>query len=137
MVLVIAVLTSIIDRLQHSFEQLRELAVRLQTVREEERRRIARQIHDDLGQVLTAIKIAVSSLVLDSREGREPSERAESTINLIDQAIASVRKIATELRPAILDDLGLVAAVEWAAEEFQARTGTQCRLSLPGQSCDD
>jgi len=122
MVLVIAVLTSIIDRLQHSFEQLRELAGWLQTVREEERRRIAREIHDDLGQALTAIKIAVSSLVLDSRESREPSARAESTINLIDQAIASVRKIATELRPAILDDLGLVAAVEWAAEEFQART---------------
>jgi signal transduction histidine kinase len=131
MVLVIAVLTSIIDRLQHSFEQLRELAGRLQTVREEERRRIAREIHDDLGQALTAIKIAVSSLVLDSRESREPSEGAESTINLIDQAIASVRKIATELRPAILDDLGLVAAVEWAAEKFQARTGARCHLSLP------
>jgi signal transduction histidine kinase len=131
MVLVIAVLTSVIDRLQHSFEQLRELANRLQTVREEERRRIAREIHDDLGQALTAIKIGVSSLLADSREGRASSERAEATLNLINQAISSVRKIATELRPAILDDLGLVAAIEWAAEEFEVRTETRCRLSLP------
>ena len=130
MVLATAVLTSMVDRLQRSFEQLRALSARLQSVREEERRRIAREIHDDLGQALTAIKFAVSSLLLALPEEYRPSKRAESIVKLIDEAIASVRRIATELRPAILDDLGLVAAVEWAAEEFEARTGTKCRLNL-------
>ena len=131
MVLVIAVLTSMVDRLQQSFEQLRALGTRLQTVREEERGRIAREIHDDLGQALTAIKIALSSLVLDLPEEYRSTKRVQAIVGLIDQAIVSVRRIATELRPAILDGLGLVAAVEWAAEEFEARTGTKCQLNLP------
>jgi signal transduction histidine kinase len=134
MVLAIAVLTSMVDRLQRSFEQLRAFGARLQNVREEERRRIAREIHDDLGQALTAIKLTVSALLLALPEEYRPSKRAESIVKLIDEAIASVRRIATELRPAILDDLGLVAAVEWAAEEFQARTGTTCRLNLSADS---
>jgi signal transduction histidine kinase len=134
MVLAIAVLTSMVDRLQRSFEQLRAFGARLQSVREEERRRIAREIHDDLGQALTAIKLTVSALLLALPEEYRPSKRAESIVKLIDEAIASVRRIATELRPAILDDLGLVAAVEWAAEEFQARTGTTCRLNLSADS---
>jgi signal transduction histidine kinase len=127
-------LESMVDTLQQSFEQLRALGARLQTVREEERRRIAREIHDDLGQALTAIKLAVSSLVLALPEEYRPLRRAESIVKLIDEGIASVRRIATELRPAILDDLGLVAAVEWAAEEFEARTGTRCRLNLSADS---
>jgi signal transduction histidine kinase len=130
MVLIIAVLTSMVDRLQQSFEQLQALGTRLQTAREEERRRIAREIHDDLGHVLTAIKIALSSLLLELPEQHRPSKRAESIVKLIDEAISSVRRIATELRPAILDDLGLVAAIEWAAEEFETRIGTKCRLNL-------
>jgi PAS domain S-box-containing protein len=115
--------------LQRSFEQLRALAGRLQSIREEERNRLAREIHDQLGQSLTAIKIGLSSLVhdlpADKRQG------SESVLNLIDQTIHSVRRISTELRPLILDDLGLVAAVEWAGEEFEARTRTKCRLDLP------
>ncbi|HEV3197269.1 MAG TPA: MHYT domain-containing protein [Bryobacteraceae bacterium] len=131
MVLGIAVLTSMVDRLQRSFEHLRALASRLETVREEERRRIAREIHDELGQSLTAIKIELSSLLFEWPPEQKPSTRAESITRLIDQTIESVRKISTELRPGILDALGLVAAVEWAAEEFEARTGTRCRLDLP------
>jgi signal transduction histidine kinase len=134
MVLAIAVLTSMVDRLQQSFEQLRALGARLQSVREEERRRIAREIHDDLGQALTAIKLTVSSLVLELPEEYRPSKRVESIVKLIEEAIASVRRIATELRPAILDDLGLIAAVEWAAEQFETRTGTKCRLNLSADS---
>jgi signal transduction histidine kinase len=130
MVLAIAVLTSIVDRLQQSYEELRALGLRLHDVREQERRRIAREIHDDLGQALTAIKFAVSSMLLALPEEYRPSKHAESIVKLIDQAIASVRRIATELRPAILDDLGLVAAVEWATEEFEAHTGIECRLNL-------
>jgi signal transduction histidine kinase len=131
MVLAIAVLTSMVDREQQSFEQLRALGARLQTVREEERQRIAREIHDDAGQVLTAIKLALSSLVLELPERYRCSNRVEAIGKLVDQAISSARRIATELRPAVLDHLGLVAAIEWAAGEFEARTGTKCLLKLP------
>jgi signal transduction histidine kinase len=120
------------EELQRSFRQLRELAARLQSVREEERAMVAREIHDELGQALTAIKIDLASLIGALRvDQQEELEKAESILRLIDQTILSVRRIATELRPGILDDLGLVAAVEWAAQEFKARTGTKCNLDLP------
>jgi PAS domain S-box-containing protein len=120
------------EELQRSFRQLRELTARLQSVREEERARVAREIHDELGQALTAIKIDLASLIRALRtDQQEELDKAESILRLIDQTIVSVRRIATELRPGILDDLGLVAAVEWAAEEFEARTGTKCHLDLP------
>jgi len=119
------------EELQRSFRQLRGLAARLQSVREEERARVAREIHDELGQALTAIKIDLASLMCTLRADQEKElQKAESILKLVDQTILSVRRIATELRPGILDDLGLVAAVEWAAEEFEARTGTMCRLDL-------
>jgi signal transduction histidine kinase len=86
---------------------------------------VAREIHDQLGQALTAIKIEVCSLT------RERSQQSEPILRLIDQTIESVRRISTELRPRVLDDLGLMATVEWAAEEFQRRTGTECRLDVP------
>jgi signal transduction histidine kinase len=118
--------------LQRSFQQLRALAAQLQIVREAERKRLAREIHDQLGQALTAIRIDVSSLILELPEGWEQQpERTSSVLKLVDETIQSVRRISTELRPGILDDLGLVAAVEWAAEEFQTRTGTKCRIDLP------
>lgn len=120
------------EELQHSFEQLRALAARLQSVREEERTRVAREIHDELGQALTAIKIDLSSWIRELPPAvREQSKRAAPIVRLIDQTIQLVRRISTELRPGILDDLGLVAAVEWAAEEFEARTGTKCHLVTP------
>jgi signal transduction histidine kinase len=81
---------------------------------------------------LTAIKIDLSSLICDLPAGENrPSKRISSILNLVDESIGVVRRIATELRPGILDDLGLVAAIEWAGEDFQARTGTTCRLDLP------
>jgi signal transduction histidine kinase len=132
MVLGIAVLTTMVDRLQESLEQQRRLAVHLETVREEERKRIAREIHDELGQGLTAIKIELSSLLFEWPAAQKPSTRAESIMKLVDQTIESVRRISTELRPGILDALGLEAAIEWAAEEFQTRTGTRCHVQLPG-----
>ena len=119
------------DQLNSSFNQLRALTARLQTIREEERKRVAREIHDDLGQALTAIKIDVASLVRDMPADQNQEKKAESILRLVDHTIQSVRRIATELRPGILDDLGLVAAVEWAAEEFAARSGTRLRLDLP------
>src|SRR5260221_2038741 len=105
------------EELQRSFKQLRELAARLQSVREEERARVAREIHDELGQALTAIKIDLASLIRSLRPDQEEElEKAESILRLVDQTILSVRRIATELRPSILDDLGLVAAIECEAK---------------------
>jgi PAS domain S-box-containing protein len=119
-------------KLQNSFEQLRALAARLQSVREEERARLAREIHDELGQAMTAIKMDLTALIRElPADGREAFMRIERSLKLVDGTIQAVRRIATELRPGILDDLGLAAAVEWAAEEFQARTGITCHLSLP------
>ena len=114
-----------------SFEQQRALTARLQSVREEERARMAREIHDELGQALTAIKIDLASLVSEPPAEQTQALRKQSIMKLIDGTIQTVRRISTELRPGILDDLGLVAAVEWAAEEFQARTGTRCLVRLP------
>ena len=115
---------------QRSFDQLRALTARVQNAREEERKRVAREIHDELGQALTAIKIDLSSLVHDFPPEAQETKRIESISKVVDQTIKSVRRISTELRPGILDDMGLIAAVEWAAEEFEARTGTRCRLEL-------
>jgi PAS domain S-box-containing protein len=117
--------------LRRSLDQLRALTARVQDAREEERRWVAREIHDELGQALTAIRIDLSSLLHEFPPEAQQAKRIESISNVVDQTIKSVRRISTELRPGILDDLGLIAAVEWAAEEFEARTGTRCQLQLP------
>ncbi len=117
---------------EDSFAQLRALAARLESVREEERTRAAREIHDELGQALTAIKLEYTALLRDLPAGDGPvNQRSQTILTLLDKAFQSVRRIATELRPGILDDLGLAAAVEWVTEEFQARTGTKVQVSLP------
>lgn len=122
------------DALRCSFIELRALAAHLQSIREEERTRVAREIHDELGQVLTAIKLESDSLIRGlPREQGQQSNGAHSLLKLVDGAIQTVRRISTELRPPILDDMGLGAAVEWATEEFQSRSGTKCRLDLPQQ----
>jgi signal transduction histidine kinase len=118
---------------QHSLAQLRGLAARLQTVREDEKTRAASEIHEELGQALTAIKLEFTALLRDLPAVEGPvHQRRQSILKLVDEAIQSIRRIETELRPGILDDLGLPAAVEWVAEEFQARTGTKVQVSLPG-----
>jgi PAS domain S-box-containing protein len=123
------------DALQRSLKQLRALAAKVERVREEERTRMAREIHDELGQALTGIKIDVSSLLHHPpARPQERAERCQGILERADDAIRSVRRISTELRPGVLDDLGLVAALEWAAQEFARRTGTKCALELP---CED
>jgi PAS domain S-box-containing protein len=120
------------EALRCSFDELRALAARLQSIREEERTRVAREIHDELGQALTAIKLESASLIRGLPvDAKQQLNQAQSIVKLVDRTIEAVRRISTELRPAILDDMGLVAAVEWAGVEFQSRTGTQCRLDLP------
>ncbi|GAB4548498.1 MAG: hypothetical protein Kow0063_43450 [Anaerolineae bacterium] len=112
-------------------EQLRELADYLQNAREEERTLIAREIHDEFGQALTALKIDLAWVRSRLPEGQTAlKEKTTSMLGLIDDAIHLVRRIATELRPGLLDDLGLTAAIEWQAGEFAERTGIDCELHL-------
>lgn len=113
--------------LRRSNEQLRALTGHLQHVREDERTRIARQVHDELGQALTGLKLDLSWLAHRLPAGnRTLQQKARALADGIDATIQTVRKISTELRPGILDNLGLVAAIEWQAQEFQLRTGIRC-----------
>ena len=131
---VIASRKQIGDQDRRSREELRALSVHLQSMIEKERGRIAREIHDELGQELTGLKFDVSwvrDLVTETTEPQRQMllERLNSTLKSIDGAINSVRRIATELRPPVLDTLGLAAAIEWQATDFQNRTGIKCRLN--------
>ena len=117
-------------QLRESHKQLRALSVYLQHVREEERTRIAREVHDELGQALTSCKLDASWLAHHlPRKQKDLAEKAEKLSVDIDSTIQTVRRIATELRPGILDHLGLAAALEWQAQEFQTRTGIRCHVS--------
>ncbi|MEI7672908.1 MAG: sensor histidine kinase, partial [Deltaproteobacteria bacterium] len=117
--------------LEHSRQELRNLSAHQQTVREEERTRIAREIHDELGQTLTALKMDLAWL-----KNRLPAEmkplhtKMQQMSKLADATIETVHRIATELRPGLLDDLGLAAAIEWQAADFQNRSGIACKAVL-------
>ena len=119
------------QQLTLSHDQLRKLTARLESVREDERILIAREIHDELGQALTGVKLELC-LLRDHSSEVAPAllERLESIATLVDGTIQSVQRIATELRPVVLDQLGLIPAIEWQAHEFQARTGIQCTLDV-------
>ena len=119
-------------QLRESEVKLRALTARLISIREEERARIAREIHDELGQVLTGLKMDVTWLA-KRLAGSEKQfvEKAEGMSQLIDSTMHLIRRISTGLRPEILDDMGLVAAIGWQAKEFQKRMGMRCRLKLP------
>jgi PAS domain S-box-containing protein len=122
------------EKLRMSLEQLRALAARLQEVREEERAGVAREIHDELGQACTAIKMDLALI------GRKATKRqtqlqakVKGAMELVDNMIQTLRRIASDLRPRTLDDLGLTAALEWQAQEFENRTGIRCSLTLPDE----
>jgi two-component system, NarL family, sensor histidine kinase UhpB len=117
--------------LERSRAQLRNLADRLRKAREDERTSIARQIHDEMGQVLTALRLDVAWL--EARIPREqPSllDKCATMARLIEATIGQIRTLATQLRPAVLDDLGLAAAIEWETQEFARRTGILCTPHL-------
>ena len=117
--------------LQRSEQQLRELSNHMRQIREEERKSIARNIHDNLGQSLTALKIDMSWLIKRLTDEQLPLiEKANEMATMIDQNIQTVKKLSSELRPEVLDILGLAAAIEWYADEFSQRTGIKCVLSL-------
>lgn len=123
------------DAVRASREQLRALSARLQSAAEKERAYIAREIHDELGQELTGLKYDVFALrgMLEDANDRErrraTREKLNSTLKSIDGIIHSVRRIATELRPPVLDTLGLSAAIEWQTADFEQRTGIRCRFT--------
>lgn len=119
------------EELKSSREQLRNLTAHLQSVREKERMNIAREIHDELGQALTALNMDLfwlnNKLPEDQRYLRE---KVKSMSELVDGTIKTVQRISAELRPGLLDDLGLAAAIEWQAREFQNRSGIKCKVTL-------
>jgi PAS domain S-box-containing protein len=113
-------------------EQYRALAIRQQKVREEERTHVAREMHDELGQLCTALKMDL--VWIAQRLPQEQSrlrERTSSALTLVGDLIQSLRRLSAELRPSTLDSLGLVAALQWQAQEFQTRTGILCQVDLP------
>ncbi len=117
------------ERLRRSEDQLRALSGHLRAAQEEERARIAREVHDELGQSLTALKIDLTWLSQRlAGERVELQTKIQTMTHLIDETVQAVRRIATELRPGVLDHLGLVAALEWQVREFQERTGLVCAL---------
>jgi signal transduction histidine kinase len=117
-------------------ELARPLAAELERAREEERARLARMVHDDLGQVLSGLKMDLSWLrrrLAYACRGEQLAAllgKIEAMMALTDGAIRAVRRIASDLRPVLLDELGLVAAIEWQAHDFQQRTDIRCRVSL-------
>ena len=116
-------------RVSERTAKLRNLSQHLQTVREEERAIISRDIHDELGQLLTALKIDLLWLRSKLPEGHPKLlDKTRAMENHFDEAVRIVKRISAELRPAILDDLGLAAAIEWHAQEFQKRTGITCEV---------
>ncbi|MCX6151816.1 MAG: PAS domain-containing protein [Ignavibacteriales bacterium] len=123
-------------QLNNSRQQLRRLSAHLQSAREEERTRIAREIHDELGQSLTGIKMDIAWFEKKYKSTETSDQllidKLGSMSQLIDSTINTVRKISSELRPGVLDYLGLPAAIEWQAQDFQNRTGIICKIkSLP------
>jgi signal transduction histidine kinase len=119
------------EELKKSREQLRNLSAHLQFAREDERTKIAREVHDELGQKLTALKMDLSSVSNKlPKDKKLLIEKTKSMSKLIDTTIETVQRITTELRPGLLDDLGLIAAIEWQAEEFQSRTGIECEITI-------
>ncbi|MDA8384004.1 MAG: PAS domain S-box protein [Betaproteobacteria bacterium] len=124
-------------RLRESENQLQELSAYLQSVREEEKARIAHEIHDELGGVLTALKM---DLYWVGRrlpaDGALISEKVEEMSRLVDSAVSTTRRISTDLRPTVLDDLGLIAALEWQVAEFARRTDIACDIATPPEDIE-
>lgn len=114
-------------QLLESRERLRELAARSDAEREQERKRIAREIHDELGSLLTALKMDISLARMNAGEDAVLQERLAQMRDLVDKTIHMVRKVSTQLRPAALN-LGIVPALEWLVREFSQRTGILCKL---------
>ena len=122
------------QRLLGTEAQLRSLATRLTSIRDEERVRIARELHDELGQMLTSLKMDVVCLEKQFVDKRHPARsKTERMRKLIDSSVHVVQRISTGMRPEILDELGLVEALRWQAREFARRTGIRCQPRFPAR----
>lgn len=128
----IALMGERMERTQISFERFRKLHKYMQTVREEERIRVVREIHDEVGQLLTVVKIDISrlnnNLKNQTRGGSESLAILSAMNDKIGTTINSIRKIVGELRPVVLDHLGLMEAIEWSVQKFRDRTGFDCSI---------
>jgi PAS domain S-box-containing protein len=132
------------ERLRQSYDEMRALSERLRAVREEESKRIAREVHDEVGQLLTALRLEMhwlewTLLTAAPAVVEEVPEKLRSMSHLLDAATDVVHRIASELRPGVLDKLGLEAAVEWSVDEFERRSRIVSRLcsNLQGVTLDD
>tara|TARA_B100000315_G_scaffold47101_1_gene41896 strand:- start:22136 stop:25192 length:3057 start_codon:yes stop_codon:yes gene_type:complete len=123
------------EEISRYHEQLRNLSARLQRLQEDERKSIAREIHDEFGQSLTGMKMELSWIRKKmTSDDSEIHERLHSMNDLIDDSIYSVQSLSTQLRPSLLDELGLSAAVEWQLKEFENRTQVECILDLENEN---
>jgi signal transduction histidine kinase len=118
------------EELNKSHERLRNLSKYLQSSIEQERTSIAREIHDDLGQILSVLKMDLSWFGKRLPKSQTLVDKKKSMEKVLNEAIKTVKRIITDLRPSLLDDLGLIAAIEWQAEEFQTRSGLECKLTV-------
>lgn len=117
--------------LSASRDQLRELSRHLQSVREEEKARIARELHDELGGVMLGLKMDLFWLASKMPPSDERRQKVDSMLKQVESAVATTRRICTQLRPTILDHLGLAAAIQWQVREFENHTNIRCRVTLP------
>jgi len=123
------------EKARQSREQLRQLANHLQNIREEERTRIARELHDQFGQTLSVLKMDLAWLTKHlTHPDRSMQARLDSMGTVIDSTLQVLHRVCTELRPVILDDFGLAAAIQWQTEDFQNRTGIACKLNLESEA---
>ncbi len=117
------------DELETRNNQLRDLSIHLQNVREDERTRVAREIHDEMGQSLTAIKLELARLrKKPPKDQKAIKEQVAYVAELVESTLQSVKRISTELRPGMLDHIGLTSAIQWQAEEFEKRNGIPCSV---------
>lgn len=119
------------DEIRRYSNELKNLSTHLQNVLENERTRIAREIHDELGQALTALKFDVSWLEKNVPDSQAVDAKFDTVKSLIDVTAKKIQRITSELRPGLLDDLGLAAAIEWQAREFEERTGIKASIHIP------
>src|SRR5262245_15439785 len=125
------------DALKRQQQELRELSARVQEAREEEKTRIARELHDELGQLLTALKMDLGWLRERLPAGSEVATRAAEMGELLDRTVGSTRRISADLRPLMLDDLGLADAANWLVDDFAKRSGIGCHIEMAANGAFD
>lgn len=125
------------EDLRKSKELMEKLNHHLNEIRENERALISREVHDELGQSMTALKLDLNQMYKYFSNNQEAVKRLDNMIGLISNTIKIVQRISSDLRPGILDDLGLVAAIEWYCDEFENRTGIKCSIELDNSDYND